>query len=63
MRSRLILQRQTDQWQLNPLVHSVLLKGHYKTLDVKKTPFNIQMKNVSLPSPEVLSNRNNHVLH
>jgi len=36
MRSRLILQRQTDQWQLNPLVHSVLLKGHYKTLDVKK---------------------------
>jgi len=46
----------------NPLVPSVLLKGRYKKLDVKKTPFNIQMNNVSLQSPEALSNRTIHVL-
>jgi len=27
------------------LVHDVLLRGHYKTLDVKKMQSNIQMKN------------------
>jgi len=36
---------------------SVLLKGRYKKLDVKKTPFNIQMKNVLFKSPEVLNNK------
>jgi len=35
--------------------------GRQKKLD-EKTPFNIQMKNVSLQSPEVITNRTNHVL-
>jgi len=34
---------------------------YYKKLDVKKQ-FNIQMKNVSFQSPEVLRNTTNHFL-
>ena len=47
---------------LSPLVPSVPKMGHNKKFDVKITPFNIRMKNISFQSPEVLSNRTNHVL-
>jgi len=36
--------------------------GRYKKLDVKKTPFNIQMKNVFFQLSAVLSNKTNHIL-
>jgi len=34
----------TPLQSINPLVHSVPFLGCYKKLDVKKMPFNIQMK-------------------
>jgi len=47
---------------INPLVPSVPRKGTLQETWCQKTPFNIQMKNVSYQSPEVLSNRTFHVL-